>query len=61
MKNISQDIWSPGQDFNMGPPEYEVGLLTTQLQCPPVDGYVKPQWANGGEYLIHCQMQVTSV
>jgi hypothetical protein len=29
MKNLSHDIWSPGRDFNTGPPEYQAELLTT--------------------------------
>lgn len=32
-KNLSQDIWFPVQDFNVAPPTYEAGLLTTQLWC----------------------------
>jgi hypothetical protein len=31
-KNISQDIWSLDLDLNLGPPEYEAGMLTTQPQ-----------------------------
>jgi hypothetical protein len=27
--NISQNSWSPGQDLNLGPHEYEAGVLTT--------------------------------
>jgi hypothetical protein len=30
MKNLSQDSRSPGRDLNLGPPECEAGLLTTQ-------------------------------
>jgi hypothetical protein len=29
-KNFSQDGWSMGKDLNPGPPEYELGVLTTQ-------------------------------
>jgi hypothetical protein len=32
MKNFSQDSQSPTQDLNPGPPKYEEGVLTTQLQ-----------------------------
>jgi hypothetical protein len=28
-KNLSQDSQSPSQDLNLGPPEYEAGVLTT--------------------------------
>jgi hypothetical protein len=31
-KNLSQDTRSPVRDLNPGPPEYEEGVLTTQLQ-----------------------------
>jgi hypothetical protein len=31
IKKLSQDGWSPGQDSNLGPPEYEAGVLSTQL------------------------------
>jgi hypothetical protein len=30
-KNLSQDIWSQGIDLNVGLPQYEAGVLTTQL------------------------------
>jgi hypothetical protein len=30
MKSISQGSRSPGRDLNPGPPEYEVGVLTTR-------------------------------
>jgi hypothetical protein len=29
-KNLNQDSWSPGQDLNPRPPEYESGVLTTR-------------------------------
>jgi hypothetical protein len=29
MKNLCQDSQSPSRDFNMGPPEYETGVLIT--------------------------------
>jgi hypothetical protein len=29
MKNLSQDIQSPGRDMNSVPPEYGAGMLTT--------------------------------
>jgi hypothetical protein len=29
MKNLSQDSWSLGHNLNLGPLEYEAGLLTT--------------------------------
>jgi hypothetical protein len=29
-KNLSQDSRSPGRDLNLGSPEYEEGVLTTQ-------------------------------
>jgi hypothetical protein len=32
-KSLSQDSRSPGRDLNLGPPKYEAGVLTTQLQC----------------------------
>jgi hypothetical protein len=32
MKNLSQDIRSSCRDLNPGPPEYEVGVLTTRLR-----------------------------
>jgi hypothetical protein len=28
MKNLSQNSWSPGRDLNLGPLEYEAGVLT---------------------------------
>jgi hypothetical protein len=28
-KNLSQDSRSQGRDLNLGPPKYEVGVLTT--------------------------------
>jgi hypothetical protein len=28
--NLSKDSWSPGQDLNPGPSEYEAGVLTTR-------------------------------
>jgi hypothetical protein len=28
MRNLSQDGRSPGRDWNLGPPEYEAGVLT---------------------------------
>lgn len=30
MKVLSQDNKFPGQDFNLGPPKYETGMLTTR-------------------------------
>jgi hypothetical protein len=30
MENLSQDSEFPGQELNTGPPQYEVGMLTTQ-------------------------------
>jgi hypothetical protein len=30
MENLSQDSQFSGQDLNPGPPQYEVGMLTTQ-------------------------------
>jgi hypothetical protein len=37
-KTLCQDSRSLGQDSNPGPPEYEVGVLTTTfgLRCPYV-------------------------
>jgi hypothetical protein len=32
MKNLSKDRQSPGQDLNLGTPEYKAGVITTQLQ-----------------------------
>jgi hypothetical protein len=32
MKKLSQYHLPPGRDLNQGPPEYEAGELTTQLQ-----------------------------
>jgi hypothetical protein len=32
-RNLSQDSRSLGQDLNLGPSEYEAGVLTTQSQC----------------------------
>jgi hypothetical protein len=32
MKNLSQYSWSPSRDLNLGPPEYEAGMLTSRLQ-----------------------------
>jgi hypothetical protein len=29
-KNLSQDSRCPGRDLNLGPPEYEAGVLTTR-------------------------------
>jgi hypothetical protein len=29
-KNLSQNSWPPGRDSNPEPPEYKVGMLTTQ-------------------------------
>jgi hypothetical protein len=29
-KNLSQDSRSPVRDFNLGPPEYKAGVLTTR-------------------------------
>jgi hypothetical protein len=34
MKNLSQNSQYLGQDLNPGPPEYAVGVLTTQPQQP---------------------------
>jgi hypothetical protein len=33
MTNLSQDSQSPGQDFNLGPPGYKAGVLTTRPRC----------------------------
>jgi hypothetical protein len=30
MKTLNKDRWSPDQDLNLGPPEYEAGVLTTR-------------------------------
>jgi hypothetical protein len=35
-EDLSKYIWSLGQDFNPGPPEYEAGELTAQPQCSVV-------------------------
>jgi hypothetical protein len=31
-ENFSEHNWFPGQNFNMGFPEYKAGVVTTQLQ-----------------------------
>jgi uncharacterized protein YbbK (DUF523 family) len=36
-KNIDQDNRLPGRDFNMKPPEYEAGMLTTRPRCAVKD------------------------
>jgi hypothetical protein len=33
MINLSQDSWSLGQDFDLGPPQYDTGVLKTRLRC----------------------------
>jgi hypothetical protein len=38
---LNQDSLSPGRDLNLGPSEYEAGVLATQLQCS-VPYYVIP-------------------
>jgi hypothetical protein len=32
-ENLSQDSQYPGRDMNLGPPEYEAGVLTNRLLC----------------------------
>jgi hypothetical protein len=32
METLSQDSHSPGEDLNLGPPEYEANVLTTRLK-----------------------------
>jgi hypothetical protein len=35
-KRHSQDISYPSRELNPGPPEHEVGMLTTMLRCSVV-------------------------
>jgi hypothetical protein len=44
MKNLSQDSWSPVQDLNLGPPEYEAKGLQRQCSTDELLSLPHCQW-----------------
>jgi hypothetical protein len=48
-ENLSNDSRSPGRDLNLGPPEYEAGVLTTRSwfsvpQCCKGEQFIETLW-----------------